>query len=376
MSRFENINPVAAAARFTNQDHWMSGGAQWPSGEQQLLECCAVRQETQDVRTFTFRCPAYPSVSFEPGQFITVSPVINGQSDSRCYTISSAPTRPFTLSITVKRVSGGTVSNWLHDNLQPGSRLLASGPAGNFTPVSKPAGKLLYLSAGSGVTPLMSMLRSSADLFADLDIAFVHSARTPGDIVFRDELATLASTCRHLRVVHICERIDNESDWTGPLGRLDLALLQRAIPDFLEREVFTCGPKGYMDAIKALLTSAGFDDRHYHQESFDITAVDGDTVIEPALAETQSVTSFSVRLARSGKTFNMSNTETILVAAKKAGAIVPSSCSQGVCGTCKTAVLEGSVQMNHNGGIRQREIDRGLRLLCCSKPTSDLVIDL
>jgi ferredoxin-NADP reductase len=66
-------------------------------------------------------------------------------------------------------VPGGTVSNWLHDNLQPGSRLLASGPAGNFTPVSKPAGKLLYLSAGSGVTPLMSMLRTSVDLFADLD---------------------------------------------------------------------------------------------------------------------------------------------------------------------------------------------------------------
>lgn len=376
MSRFESISPAAIAARFTDPDHWTSGGAQWPSGEQQPLECCAVRQETQDVRTFTFRCLAYPGVSFEPGQFITVSPVINGQSVSRCYTISSAPTRPFTLSITVKRVPGGTVSNWLHDNLQPGSRLLASGPAGNFTPVSKPAGKLLYLSAGSGVTPLMSMLRSSADLFADLDIAFVHSARTPGDIVFRDELANLESACRHLRVVHICEGSGDEPGWTGPIGRLELALLQTAIPDFLEREVFTCGPKGYMDAVKALLTCAGFDSRHYHQESFDITAADSDTPIELAIAEPQNETSFSVRLARSGRTFSMSNTETLLVAAKKAGAIVPSSCSQGVCGTCKTAVLEGSVEMNHNGGIRQREIDRGLRLLCCSKPTSDLVIDL
>ena len=72
----------------------------------------------------------------------------------------------------------------------------------------------------------------------------------------------------------------------------------------------------------------------------------------------------------------MSADQTVLSAAKKAGAVVPSSCSQGVCGTCKTALLEGSVEMKHNGGIRQREIDKGLRLLCCSRPTSDLVIDL
>ncbi|MNF15345.1 Ferredoxin [compost metagenome] len=72
----------------------------------------------------------------------------------------------------------------------------------------------------------------------------------------------------------------------------------------------------------------------------------------------------------------MQGNQTVLSAAKKAGAIVPSSCSQGVCGTCKTALLKGTVEMNHNGGIRQREIDKGLRLLCCSKPTSDLIIDL
>ncbi|MCA3799249.1 2Fe-2S iron-sulfur cluster-binding protein, partial [Burkholderia sp.] len=85
---------------------------------------------------------------------------------------------------------------------------------------------------------------------------------------------------------------------------------------------------------------------------------------------------YTVRLSKSGKTFEMNASETVLTAARKNGVALPSSCSQGICGTCKTAVLEGSVDMHHNGGIRQREIDKGLRLMCCSRPTSDLVLDL
>ncbi|MBL3931311.1 hybrid-cluster NAD(P)-dependent oxidoreductase, partial [Bacteroides thetaiotaomicron] len=86
---------------------------------------------------------------------------------------------------------GGVMSNWLHDTMRPGGRMLAYGPSGSFTPTAAPAAKLLYLSAGSGVTPLMSMTRASIDLGLDLDIVFVHSARTPADIVFRNELQRL-----------------------------------------------------------------------------------------------------------------------------------------------------------------------------------------
>ncbi len=172
------------------------------------------------------------------------------------------------------------------------------------------------------------------------------------------------------------EGLGDEPDWQGRIGRLDLELLQTQVPGFLEREVFTCGPQGYMNAVQNLLQSAGFDMTHFHNESFDIRVVETETLIElPATAAAEQ-DSFTVKLARSGKTFSISRTQTVLSAVRKAGAVVPSSCSQGVCGTCKTAVLEGSVEMNHNGGIRQREIDRGLRLLCCSRPTSDLVLDL
>lgn len=375
MSLYENIAALRADQRFADTDHWAAHGAQWASGESKRIECLSVVAETHDVKTFTFHSPDYPALAYEPGQFLTISPVIGQQSVSRCYTLSSTPTRPFTFSITVKRVPGGAVSNWLHDNLKAGDAMSASGPAGVFTPVAGPARKLLYLSAGSGITPLMAMTRAAADLHADLDIVFVHSARTPKDIIFREELARLERCMPRLRTLFFCEGLGDEPDWAGPIGRLSIAELQQRIPDFLERSVFTCGPKGYMDAARALLGSAGFDLARYHQESFDINAevvVEPTPGAEPGLAQD----TFTVRLARSGKSFTMSADQTVLSAAKKAGAVVPSSCSQGVCGTCKTALLEGSVEMKHNGGIRQREIDKGLRLLCCSRPTSDLVIDL
>lgn len=380
MTRFEilptSIGNASSQQRFTDPDTWSAYGAQWNSGEQKTLLCCDVRDETHDVKTFSFRCADFSALSFEPGQFITISPVIAGQTIARCYTLSSSPTRPFSLSITVKRVPNGAVSNWLHDNLRAGDTLSASGPAGSFTPVGHPAKKLLYLSAGSGVTPLMSMTRAGFDMAAQLDIVFVHSARTPSDIVFDEELTRMQALMPGLRVLNICEALGADTDWTGPVGRLSLELLSESVPDFKQREVFTCGPQGYMGAVKALLKNGGFDFQHYHQESFDIAALVETPFIETAPVVEQGETLFTVTLSRSGKTFSMPATQTVLSAAKKAGAIVPSSCSQGVCGTCKTALLQGTVEMNHNGGIRQREIDKGLRLLCCSRPTSDLVIDL
>ena len=378
MTTYEHLTRpgnASAVQRFTDPTTWGTFGAQWHSGEQKILQCCAVRQETHDVRTFIFRCADFSALSFEPGQFITISPVIGGQTIARCYTLSSSPTRPFAFSITVKRVPGGVVSNWLHDHLKAGDSLKASGPAGSFTPVGHPANKLLYLSAGSGVTPLMSMTRAACDMAGNLDIVFVHSARSPTDIIFHGELTRMQAAMAGLRVISVCEGLGDTPQWQQPIGRLDLSLLSQQVPDYKEREIFTCGPQGYMEAVKSLLREAAFDFAHYHQESFDIAALNEQPLIEQA-ASLDRPAEFTVTLSRSGKTFSMAANQTVLSAAKKAGAIVPSSCSQGVCGTCKTALLQGTVDMNHNGGIRQREIDKGLRLLCCSKPTSDLVLDL
>ncbi|MFM0152974.1 FAD-binding oxidoreductase [Paraburkholderia sediminicola] len=374
-------SPDAFEDRLTDSAIWERSGTQWTSSEKRALVCCRIIDETHDVKTFVFSADNGAPFSFEPGQFITVSADINNQSLSRCYTISSPPTRPYTMSISVKRVPGGVVSNWLHDELRPGNTLQAYGPSGAFTPSSYPAKKSLYLSAGSGVTPLMSMTRAGHDLGLNRDIAFMHSARTPQDIIFRNELSQLSASADRLRVVHLCEGPGIEPDWRGPVGRLSLELLERSVPDFREREVFSCGPAGYMHSVKEILRQGGHDPARYHQESFDIAAGIAEGGVKAVPAKPCSTTgngrqSFSIRLARSGKTFTMESTETVLAAARKAGVPVPSSCGQGLCGTCKTSVLEGDVDMRHNGGIRQREIDKGLRLLCCSRPKSDLVLDL
>nr|WP_244818395.1 2Fe-2S iron-sulfur cluster-binding protein [Caballeronia sp. Lep1P3] len=349
---------------------WDTGTRAWASGEQQTLTCCRVIDETHDVRTFEFRTEDGVPVRFEPGQFMTVSAHVQGQSVERCYTISSPPTRPWLVSITVKRVPDGVMSNWLHDTMKAGCELRAYGPSGVFTPSASAAQKLLYLSAGSGITPLMSMTRASIDLGLDRDIAFVHSARTPADIVFRRELERLAALSPRLKVFFVCEGTGDEPMWSGATGRLSLQLLSAWLPDYAERDVFTCGPAGYMSAVRDVLRAGGHDPARYHQESFDITA---GVAPEPACAA-EGI--FNVTLSKSSRTFAMNASETVLAAARRAGVAIPSSCSQGVCGTCKTKLLEGDVDMKHNGGIREREIAKGFRLLCCSRPTSDIVLDL
>lgn len=360
--------------RFGLTSTWERADAQWPSHEQRTLVCCRVLDETHDVRTFVFSSEDGPPFSFEPGQFITVSTEIDGQTVSRCYTISSPPTRPYTLSITVKRTPGGVMSNWLHTNMTLGRTLSAFGPAGVFTPSAGPALKALYLSAGSGVTPLMAMTRAAFDLGQHRDAVFVHSARTPEDIIFAKELDALSQMSSAFRVIHVCEAQGEQGGWQGPIGRLSLDLLRARVPDFQEREVFTCGPAGYMDAVRKLLLDGNHDPARYHQESFNFA----ETVesVEAVRDEASTQPCFTVRLSRSGTTFTIEPSQTVLAAARKAGVPLPSSCSQGICGTCKTTVLEGTVEMKHNGGIRPREIDKGLRLMCCSRPTSDLVLDM
>jgi ferredoxin len=182
-----------------------------------------------------------------------------------------------------------------------------------------------------------------------------------------------------LKVIQVCEGLGAETDWSGPIGRLSLKLLEQRVPDFLDREVFTCGPAGYMNAVKEILLQGGHDPARYHQESFNFAeTVEPMTEVATSPQNTESLTdcTYTVRLAKSSKTFTMNGTETVLTAARRAGVALASSCSHGICGTCKTAVLEGDVDMRHNGGIRQREIDKGFRLMCCSRPTSDLVLDL
>ncbi|KAA0081002.1 hybrid-cluster NAD(P)-dependent oxidoreductase [Paraburkholderia sp. T12-10] len=369
--------------RLTRPAFWSALGARWTSDVEETLVCCQVRQETHDVKSFFFMSREGRTFSFEPGQFITLELDIGGETINRCYTISSAPTRPHTISITVKRVPGGKVSNWLHDNLRPGASVRVLGPAGEFTCARHAAGKYLFLSAGSGITPLMSMSRSHHELGEDRDIVFVHSARTPDDIIFARELDLIAANQQRFRTSFVCERIGARTNWPGITGFLTLPLLRLIAADFMEREIFTCGPAPYMKAVRDLLGEAGFDRTRYHEESFSFESLSPaeqaaatDDAAEPADAGgADAQARFSVTFAKTRRDIECGAHEHVLDAAKRAGLRLPSSCTQGMCGTCKVKLVSGEVDMHHNGGIRQREIDQGMVLLCCSKPLSDLVVD-
>ena len=336
-----------------------------------MLVCRAVTQETADVRSFHFATEHPGQFRFEAGQFLTLELPIDGETVFRCYTISSPPTRPETVSITTKRVPGGPGSNWLHDNLRPGMGLRASGPSGVFVLPHARSARLLFLSGGSGVTPTMSMVRTLFDRAEDRDVVFVHSARTPADIIFREELALMARRLPRLRVAHVVEGTGGEPGWPGLVGRLDLRTLGLLAPDLLEREVLCCGPAPYMAAVRASLGQAGFDRGRYHEESFSFDELSGGVAEEVI----EAATAFSVTFAKSGRTVACPPGMTVLAAARQAGLRLPSSCTRGVCGTCKSRMLSGRVDMQHGGGIRQREIDHGMVLICCSRPLENLVID-
>lgn len=367
----------------------------WGEEDQAVLVCRKVLDITHDVKSFHFEADSHRTFRFDPGQFITLQLEIDGVAFTRCYTISSPPTRPHLISITVKRVPGGPVSNWLHDHVVPGARITAQAPLGGFTLANPSAPKYLFLSAGSGITPLMSMMRTMYDLGSDADVVFVHSARTPADIIFRRELEAMAAVMPNIRVVHVCEDDYPSERWMGLRGRLSAPILQALAPDLDERQTYTCGPAGYMASIRSILGDVGYDMSGYHEESFSFESLPVSSVPAPVDGggapplpdapegdhtpapdeETGAPTTYSVEFVRSGRTVTCAADGTLLDAAYAAGLRPPASCTQGMCGTCKTTMLSGEVDMQHNGGIRPREIAQNKILICCSKPLDDVRID-
>lgn len=371
----------------------------WDPEADDALVVRAIRQETADVKSFLLAPRTPCRFHYDPGQFVTLELEIGGETVHRCYTIASTPTRPHSIALTVKRVPGGPVSNFLHDHVSVGTVLRAVGPMGDFScyrqgrPVAgreaAPA-RYLFLSGGSGITPLMSMARSFHDLGVPRDVVFVHAARSPADIIFRDELNLMArNQPGQFRFAPICEADAPGEPWHGLRGRLSLPMLELIAPDFRAREIFVCGPSPFMAAVRDMLKAAGADMSRHHEESFDfaeLARAEPEVAAEVRAAEDElegaqvsaaasKVATYQVTFAKQNRTIECRSDMFVLDAARRNGVRLPSSCSRGLCGTCKSKLVEGTVEMNHGGGIRQREIDAGMRLLCCSKPTSDLLID-
>ncbi|EGD57968.1 putative FAD/NAD/ferredoxin protein [Novosphingobium nitrogenifigens DSM 19370] len=333
------------------------------------LVCIGVHAETHDISTFTFAGSEGQSFAFQPGQYFTFEVPLDESVEQRCYSISSSPMRPRTIAVTVKRVADGRVSNWFHDHLKPGDRLRAMGPLGVFTPPADYRGKLLLLAGGSGITPMMAIARAHADACRMPDTVLIEAARTPADLAFADDLLAMSKGAGPFRPVLLPETVPMGQAWQGLVGRISAPLLQAAVPDLAERLVMVCGPAPFMAAAREICATLGLPADRYMEESFDAA---GDL---PDAPEPEGAAQFSVTFSRQGKTIAVGAGQPILSAARAQGVVLPSSCATGLCGTCKSKLVSGKVEMKHNGGIRQREIDAGMILPCCATPLGDLVIE-
>lgn len=223
---------------------------------------------------------------------------------------------------------------------------------------------------------MMSMTTCLWDEGRDLDVVFINCARRPSEIIFRQRLEQMASRTDGLDLKFVVEDADRYNPWTGYQGQFNQLMLGLMAPDYLEREVYCCGPEPFMQAVRDALMGLGYDMDNYHQESFgapveteaDAPHLDDVVLDDAAMAELHFITS--------DVTHKCPETDTVLAAAKAAGLNIPSGCTFGVCGTCKVKKTEGEVHMVHNGGISEEDIDAGYILACCSNPIGKVAVEI
>ncbi len=315
----------------------------------------AVIAETADTRTFVLR-PNRHWRGFRAGQHVAVEVEIDGVRHHRCYSLSSAPQRTGLISLTVKRQPASRVASWLHEHGKPGLVLALSAAAGQFgLPESTPA-RLLLISAGSGITPVMSVLRALHQRGYTGHIVFLHTCRTEQDLIFGAELNALAREwpSLSLRIHH-----------SAVAGRLDATELARRVPDALERTTLLCGPSPFMEWVRALY-AAGDASARLHCEDFrgrvlPRTRNAGDPPLE-------------IRCVQTERSFTAAGAQALLVEAEAAGLTPRHGCRMGICRTCQCRKRSGSVENLLTGQICS-EPDQLIQL-CISAARSDLELVL
>lgn len=397
----------------------------WKAGKTKVI-CVDVIAETHDTKTYNFVAEQTVLFDYKPGQFVTIEIPLPGQILRRSYTISSSPSRPHVLSITVKKVPLGWMSNWLYDNMIEGFECTVNGPTGKFTCVDHPSDKMLFLAAGSGITPCMSMLRWLADTSTKTNVAFINNVRTPNDIIFHQELLYLNTRfSSRMRLAIVPSALHPGQPWQGPLGMFNEELLRSYAPDFMEREIFVCGPPGYMQAAKNVFASLNFPMEHFHQESFGgaALAVPHVSIVKttptaaqpvrakaimrtavspapPSIADLKLSAPASVNVnpissvppksslnptvksnntssrvtIKGGESFTVEAGQSILDAAESCGITLEHSCRSGVCGACKVKKVSGAVEMEDGHVLSPDEVADGLILTCIGKVKGDVII--
>lgn len=300
--------------------------------------------ETHDTKSYFFSTET-PLKPYKAGAHINIEFTANGDRVVRTYTLSSSPKTADEFSITVKRVNHGVASNWLFDHLTPGDQINVSQPQGSFVLPYQPAGKLLMLSAGSGITPVMSMLRYLSQTGNRSDIVFLNYAQSPSDIIFHDELTALAKSHPNLSILFSVEReaLSGES----LEGRINEKQVSEVVPDILEREIYLCGPQPFMKATISILNKLEFNPAQLHLENF---TADLSGAAELGYSAELSFTSIN-------KAVQAASSKTILEEAEAAGLNPAAACRIGICKTCRCKKQSGTTVNLVTGEVSTEEGD-------------------
>ncbi len=337
------------------------------------LQLADVIDETADARSLVFKVPddgQLPAdrLRYAPGQFLTLRvPSERTGSVARCYSLCSSPFTGDPLTVTVKRTAGGYASNWLCDNAHPGMRMHVLAPSGTFVPKTLDADFLL-LAAGSGITPVMAILKSALSEGGG-KVALIYANRDEGSVIFAAALRELAAKYPdRLTVVHWLESVQ---------GLPSAAALSELVSPYAGRDAFICGPGPFMAATEQALKSAGAPPERIHIEVFKSLESDpfAAVVVDYSEADDGDQGPATAVVTLDGNTQELSwprNAKLLDVLLDK-GLDAPFSCREGHCGACAVLVKSGEVDMHVNDVLEQSDLDEGLILACQAHPKSDSV---
>lgn len=342
-------------------------------------------RETQDAIAIYFRDEQGQIPHFWPGQFLTLVMNVKGQNVRRSYSICTSPTALPVIGICVKRVDGGLVSNHLLDNLQEGDVLEVLEPYGTFTLNYKMADlpTLVLIGAGSGITPLMSIIKSTIELPNAPKIHLFYGNRSENSIIFKDQLEKFeAKYPERFEVTHLLSRASE--GYTGIRSRIESKIMsalcsERAIFADASANYYICGPDGMMHDVLHMLEAQGIPKERVHKESFFLAHKPAEEVAS-ALPTTDANDDGSrmikLKLDGSIHEIKVPKGKYILETALSHGLDLPYACTMGVCGMCRAVKVQGEMFIEEQEAISESEIEDGACLTCVGMPVShDLLID-
>ena len=346
------------------------------------LQVKQVRQETPDCVSIAFTVPETlkNDFVFEQGQNITIKKEIDGEEIRRSYSICSAPFEN-ELRVAVKKVDGGKFSDYANSTLKAGDILDILPPTGKFNTKLKTENAKQYLAfaAGSGITPVISIIKTTLQTEPGSRFTLVFGNRGRSSIIFFEELEGLKNKyLNRFNFINILSR--EKTDAPINFGRIDLNKLTdlNKLIDYKNTdEFFICGPEEMIFCVKEFLEVSGTEQKKIHFELFTTPGQkNSSTVRKQSLAKDEGPQSkITVKLDGRSFDFNLGfNSENILDAALKQGADLPFACKGGVCCTCKAKLLEGEVDMEVNWGLEQEEVEQGYILTCQSHPKTEKVV--